>query len=240
MQYIKKDTKRYLLLGAILVLIGYTGYFYAVILHAEHIILKERIASVRNNLAHGVSLVDYLVKKHNDWDNGFYTEMLKPLVEILDAQPNVYVELLDDSLTTISERIVPETDLWAFDLRSHSDFMEQLLTENSGETVIICTNLKDNEPLDVYFYWRWIPTDKEYENRVLMLIGVTKYSVNTQLDCWVAYGIIALILTSAFFILGSIMMLTVERRQKAVPVVSTRRSNSEILRMSQGNTESKP
>jgi len=62
-------------------------------------------------------------------------------------------------------------------------------------------------PHDLYIYYRWIPTDKSLDNRLLVMIGVSKYSVNTNIGAWITYGALALIIISAIFIIGAVILL---------------------------------
>ena len=209
MYYAQNTTKKCLLLTAILILAGFAFYFHAACDHVYYTLLKERRAAAELNVDYFCDMVDYLVERDGGWDMERYRDTLVAFTECVDATSNVYAELMDESYMTLSERILPEEDSWWFEPREFPDLMKQLKTENAGTCDIVCP-CGSSESVTVYLHWRWVPTDIAHENRVLLMVGVTQYSVNASLASWVYGGVIALLFTAAVFIIGSIILLTAE------------------------------
>ena len=65
-----------------------------------------------------------------------------------------------------------------------------------------------------YLRWQWIPTDNEYDNRLLLLIGCSEYSVNTKINDSMVYSSAALLIVSSVCVVGSIMALTVRKPRR--------------------------
>ena len=206
-------------LGAIAILIGYALYFHFAKEHMFRSLLREKVVSIANDVNYVSAMVDYLVEQDGGWDDEKYRDALVFLTERIDATPNVYAELLDSHFKTLSDRIVPESDSWFFEPREFPDLMGLLLTENMGYFQVICPERmcpNTHKPLEVHLHWQWIPTSGQYENRVLLVVGVTQHSVNAALESWLIYGIVALLFTSAVFIVGSIILATAKRRKRSV------------------------
>jgi len=211
--YIHRDKKRYALCSAIPILMGFVGYFYMVFQHFEDSLLRVRLAAVTFEAEHFCNMVDYLVERDGGWEAEKYKEVFVFLVGRMDATSNSYAELLDEQLNKLSER-VPVFQSRTFDPREFPDFVNLLLAEDIGNHVILFDPMDGKTaPHDLYLHWRWVPTGKNYENRLLLIVGCTKYSVNTQFAAWIGYGLVALIVVTAMYVIASIMVLTVDRRR---------------------------
>ena len=200
------------LLVAIAILIAFAFYFHSAKEHVFRSLLHERVAAIKNDVDYVCDMVDYLVVEDGGWCVEKYRDSLAFLTERIDATPNVYAELMDGSFSAISNRVIPEGDSWWFDPRQCPDLMALLQSENTGNYSVMCP--ENGMPLEVHLHWRWIPTCGQHENRVLLIVGVTQYSVNTRIEDRFIYGIIALFFTSAVFVIGSMMLLTVEYRKR--------------------------
>ena len=209
--FVKKNIDRLTLLGAILILIAFCAYFHIVREHATHSILKQKLFDIECQIETVCSTIDTLVEKHNNWENGIYLDALSIFTTKMDAMPNMYAKLFDEQGNRLSDRIVLTDDKWSFDLSEYPELKEQFYQSVEGTAIVHCKK----RFIDVYFYWRWIPLGRMHENKMLMIIGVTKYSVCTELDRrLVNGGIIALIIVAAIFIVGSLAVRTVNRHRK--------------------------
>jgi len=210
MHYIHRDVKRYFLLLGIVILAGFAVYFQSAKDHVFKALLHEKVIAVEHDVNYICDTLNFLVAE-NGWEVEKYKDALMFLTEQLDATPNIYAELCDDQFNTLSHRIIPVDDSWAFNPRWYPDFVSAVQSADSGQYTISHPQ-KDAPPLIVYLHWRWIPTGS-YENKVLLSVGVTQYSVDTKLADWLTYGILALFFTATVFIVGSIMLLSVDRRK---------------------------
>ena len=210
--------RRYILLGEVLIMIGFAFYFHMAREHVFRSMLKEKAVAVANDVDYTCSMVDYLVEQDGGWEAAKYMDSLKFLTERIDATPNIYAELLDSQFTTLSNRIVPEDDKWYFEPREFPELMHRLKTENNGSCAVKCPERMcpySKNPLEIYLHWKWIPTNKQSENRVLLVVGVTQHSVNTALENWMVYGIIILMGTFLVSVICSFIQATVEKRKRS-------------------------
>jgi len=213
MYHIRINTRRWFLLGAILFLIGVAAYFHFAMEGILNALLQERFAAVKYEAEHICSIVDYLVDRDGGWEVEKYQGVFSFLVGKMDATSNSYAELLDEQLNKLSERH-PVFPSKTFDPKEYPDFLQLLLTENSGDYMVMFDPMDgETAPHPLYLYWRWVPTGKQHENRLLLIVGCTQYSVNARIADWLIYGILALFFISTIYAIGSLMILTVEKRK---------------------------
>jgi len=204
-----------LLLGAILFLTGFAFYFHYELGKAREALLQERFAAVKYEAEHICTIVDYLVDRDGGWEAEKYKGVFSFLAGRMDATSNSYAELLDEQLNKLSERH-PVFPSKTFDPQEYPDFLQLLMTEDFGDYVVMF-DPEDGQttPHPLYLYWRWVPTGNHHENRLLLIVGCTKYSVNASIADWSVHGIVALLFTSLVCIIASIATMTVERRKES-------------------------
>ena len=205
------DVKLYILLGISVVLTGFAIYFHVAREHVFHALLQEKIVAVGNDADYVRDVVAYLVEQDGGWDVERYRDVLAFLITRFDATPNIYAELLDEQFNTLSDRIIPVDDSWWFDLKQHPNLIEALKTKSSGSQSVVC-DLGNATLIKVYLHWHWLPTEGTHDNRVLFIIGLSQYSVHTQLATWMTYGLVALFGTTALLIASCIVVSAVRRK----------------------------
>ena len=213
MHYINKDTRRYILLGAILVLVCFTLRLHYAYADARYKLLQEKRANVTYTANHICKVVDYLVERDGGgWEAKKYKDVFSFLVGELDATANAYAELFDDQFNKLSER-TPVFPSRTFDIEEFPELKELLLADETGNYVVWFDPMDGKTaPHDLYLYWRWVPTGKHHENRLLLIVGCTKYSVSAELADWAMIDNVALLFISMSIIIVCMMMLSVDRR----------------------------
>ena len=56
-------------------------------------------------------------------------------------------------------------------------------------------------------YFRWVPTDTAWGNRLLTVVAISRYSVDTPLSGWIVYGTASLIIVTTLLNLVLVAML---------------------------------
>jgi hypothetical protein len=52
-----------------------------------------------------------------------------------------------------------------------------------------------------------VPTDAELDGRLLIMVGVSQFSIDTDIGEWLIWGAVALIVTTSAFIIGTVILL---------------------------------
>ena len=207
-----KEVRRHLLLGAIAVLIVFCAYFHCAISRFEETLLQERLSGYQSEVDCICNTIDYLVDLDKNWDTHNYQKTLSYMVSNIRATGDTYAELFDDQLN----RLPVGTPLLAglsFPLEEYPEIVDSVKSADNGKTRAQCVGPAERE-YDLSFYWRWVPTDRECKNRLLVVIGVSKCSVNASMRDPVTYGTAALIVVTSIFIVGSLMIVTVRKSHK--------------------------
>jgi len=139
-----------------------------------------------------------------DWDAFEYAEVLSNVATQIDATGGTYCQLFDWSLMGLSDR-TPLFDGAPFDPFEYPAIVQAVRENESGEASVWFEG-KGIVPHRMHLYYRWVPTDGTLQNRLLMIVGVSKFSVNTGISSGVTYGAAALIAVSAVFIVGSVVL----------------------------------
>jgi len=201
------DKRKYIFAVAILILIAFCWYFYFAFNHVENLLLHEKIIDRQFDTDLMCTQIDLFVDKSNDWGIYDYTSILSFIVSYMDAISgrSSYAELFNADFDSLSERSVFFTGA-PFDLKEHPELIEEIRANETGNITV----LFDKEgipPHELYLYYRWIPTDSMVENRLLIITGVSKYSVNTDIGVEIIFGAVALIIVSAIFIISTVILL---------------------------------
>ena len=201
------NIKCYILLGASITLAAFILYFYGASVQGKREMLAAKMKSLEYNVDHVCNLVDYFIDRDGGWDVEKHKGTFVVLTESIDAMPEVYAELMDCQLNTISQRIVPETDHWQFDPKQHPDLMEHIQSEGNGYYTVV-HKISRHLSVEVSLHWRWVPIDDRYDNRILLLVGVSMYSINTEVVKLIVLGAVLLIIIPVVFSVIYLMLLT--------------------------------
>ena len=112
---------------------------------------------------------------------------LRESVEYLDNVYQVYAaayKQVNGKLYLFTKRNFATSIL---DPMSYPGFVEAIRSRNSGYYVIGYT--PDNQTYrDMHLYFRWMPLYADADKRYLVVSGVSRYSVVTQIPIWVSIG----------------------------------------------------
>ena len=197
--------RRYLLMFGIFLLGSFAFYFYHAKLDMEKQLLKENILYAERYLDCICTTVDYLSELNGDWETGRYIPALTNFTSHFDTLSNVYAELFNENFESVSVRNIHDDDKWIgapFNPTLYPAVRELLSTQSVGKAVIPYAN--PYETIHIHLRWRWVPTGEKYNDKMLMIVGVSDYSVTSRISPQIIYGIIALLFCAAVYILVAI------------------------------------
>ena len=141
----------------------------------------------------------------NNWDTYDYAAVASGTVAMLDDMFGTYAELFDQNIKNLSERS-QTFELVDFSATNYPELVQAMRENDRGEWTVWLDE-PGAPPHNVYIYYRWVPTDASLQNRLLIALGVSKHTIDNNISAWVAYGAVALIMVSAVFIVGSVILL---------------------------------
>jgi hypothetical protein len=108
-------------------------------------------------------------------------------VEYIDNIHQIYGSVFrprGDQLIPITRRVYETTE---FDPREHQEFIYAVYAQEKGELTLGYAP-EDQEYRDIHLYFRWMPLYSPFEDRYLVVTGVSEHSIVTQISVWVSAG----------------------------------------------------
>ena len=189
-EYFKKNIRVILISSLIFMVFVYYNIF---ALNLSYYFLHEKIKDRQMMIDLICDIAD------NDGNRESLTEIINEIDSYGDK--GTYCELFDKDLNGLSDR-TPHFSSFQFNPLVYSDFLRDVKINNRGKSELILNdkNIPDHV---IYMYFRWIYRDTD--EPLLIVIGVSKFSVETDIDGWLKTG--AWLIAAAFSITGVISFI---------------------------------
>ena len=163
----------------------------------ERMLLAEKLIEKQLELALVTEQIDISIKKDDDWESAHthYAESIMTSLEMLDRVPMTYAAVFDEDLQNLSARS-PSYDGWPFEPEKFPEFIKDVMAKDSGSLVLPFTPPGSVER-DMHLYFRWMPSDKTLPHRLLGVVAISRYTINTKISMWVQVTAIILIIATA-------------------------------------------
>jgi len=198
-------SNRYLILVAFIILIAFCVFFYFAAGAMQESLINEKYIDRKLDVDLLCGAVDRLVAIRDDWNEYDYTAIIQEIVESLDATSRTCNQLLDMDLNMIAARTPMFSDSPII-VTEYPSLVEAIRENESGE----CTIWFDKPGIpshEVKVYFRWVPIDPLAANRLLVMVGVSRFTIDHEVIGLVAYGEAALIIVAAVFVLCAVIMM---------------------------------
>ena len=196
---------KYLFLLPILLMIAFSVFFSILMDEIGNAILHEKMVEKRLNIDLIDSQIDRFIEMDEDWDTYDYVSILAYDMQKLDEMPLTFAALYDFELNNISARS-PSYESKPFDPMSYEEFVIAVNNNERGDLIVPFAP-PDSEERDMLIYFRWVPTDTTLEKRLLTVVAISRYSVDTPLANWIVYGTVTLILITTLLNLALVAVL---------------------------------
>ncbi|MDR1539713.1 MAG: hypothetical protein LBU32_17275 [Clostridiales bacterium] len=201
-----KESKKYLFLLPIVLMIAFSMFFRYAFNELQNQLLSEKFMEKKALVDLLADHTDYFIAKDDDWETeyDYYRETLIRSCEEIDRLPMTFAALYNDRLEilTTSEPSYSIT----FSPLEYDDFHEAIQLSLYGE-LNLYFNPPDSAPRTVRVFYRWVPTDVTLEGRLLMVVGISTFSINNNISSWVVFGAILLIAVTTFLNFAMVGML---------------------------------
>ncbi len=162
----------------------------------------------------GISLLNQRTEGHNFYINTIcetieslpeekrpHLETVIQLISKIDTQPGIYCELFDNDLNSLSIRTLTWKDS-PFSVTDFNDLLELVASESNGYTQYHFDPIGKRPEQDMNVHWRHID-----ELSVIVVVGISKHSIDNQYINNIILTTAALILVSSIIIIFSITVL---------------------------------
>jgi hypothetical protein len=147
--------------------------------------------TVHNSLLYIVSVVDRFVEANADWGQYDYTSVLTQVFTGIDEMSAIRVTLLNHDLTPITGRFIDDLGT-PYDLLGCEDFVKAVSESEDRGQLTVTVNDGVTKPYELLIYFKKIPTG-DYENKLIAVYGVSKYSVEDNFASWLTWGVVGLV-----------------------------------------------
>ena len=162
----------------------------------DRMLLAEKVIEKKFEIELIAEQTDRFIEKSSDWDSNYdhYISTILISVEMLDQLEMTYAAVFDENLENLSARS-PSYEGSPFEPETHQEFVDAIHNTEMGDLIIPFTP-PGAEMRDMYLHYRWIPSDSSLDNRVLAVVAISKYSVNTNISTWVQVAAIIVVIAA--------------------------------------------
>jgi len=169
--------------AAMLVLLCF--YLFTTYNYINEILLQEKIIDRTNE-------IDRFIDLFSEWKSEECNEVLTAYINKIDASGGTYAELFDGDLNSVSIR-TPLFKETPFELQNYPALMELIRVNERGLTSVWFEGV---DSFELNIYYRWV------NDHDLVVIGVSKYAVDTEISYVMTYRSMMFVVIIAVFVLG--------------------------------------
>ena len=178
----------------------------------DRMLLAEKLIEKRLEIALIAEQTDLSIRKDNDWEQAHehYTDNIMVSMELLDRVDMTYAAVFSGNLQNLSARS-PSYEGSPFEPNGYPEYVKAVMENENGDLVVPFTP-PGSQKRDMYLHYQWMPSDQSLQYRVLAVIAISKYTVNTRISTLVQITAILLIITTL------VIAIFIWRRRMAVSI----------------------
>ena len=179
-----------LVLAAIAILVGFSLISNGI----DNMLLSEKLIEKQLEIDLIAEQTDFSVKKDNDWISAYehYADSIMISMELLDRVDMTYAAVFDENLQNLSARS-PSYEGSPFEPNEYPEYLEAVKVNESGNVVLPFTP-PGAKARDMYLHYQWLPSDTSQPHRLLVVVAISKYTINTRVSTWVQITSILLVI----------------------------------------------
>ena len=159
----------------------------------DDMLLREKLIEKQLEINLIAEQTDLFVDKDEDWDSAYehYVDSIITTVELLDRVSMTYAAVFDENLENLSARS-PSYEGSPFEPNLSAEYVQAVGEKESGNVVIPFTP-PGSEERDMHLYFRWLPSDTALPHRILVVIAISKFTVDMGLASWLQIPAVLLV-----------------------------------------------
>ena len=161
----------------------------------DNMLLAEKLIEKQLALDLIAEQTDSSIKKHNDWETSYehYVSSVLTSMELIDRVPMTYAAVFDANLQNLSARS-PSYEGAPYKPDDFPDFITAVKANEHGSLALPFTPPGSKER-DMFLHYKWLPSDPTQPNRLLGVVAISKYTINTKVSQWVQITALVLVVT---------------------------------------------
>lgn len=184
-----KSFYKYVVLFPLIFILASCSFYSAAYTEIINERIEQKSQTITNFVDNIATSIDYLTDQGVNWQvEESYSDYVRSVVETIDTRYMVFGAVYNEDLQLISKH--HESEVTAhFDPMVYGEFVDKVSHEERGFSELTYYNEK-HDKLKWKLYFRWVPTNKNVQGRVLVVTAVCGDSVKTTFSSWVSVGII--------------------------------------------------
>ena len=165
----------------------------------DDMLLAEKLVEKQLEIDLIAEQTDLSIKKDNDWERAHdhYVNNIMISLELLDRVEMTYAAVFDENLQNLSARS-PSYEGSPFEPNVYPAYVEMVKANESGFFVVPFTPPGSAER-DMHLHFQWLPSDTSLPNRLLAVVAISKYTINTKVSTWVQRTAVLLVVALLAF-----------------------------------------
>ena len=176
----------------------------------DRMLLAEKLIEKQLGIDLIAEQTDRSIKKYNDWESAHehYIDSVVISVELLDRVEMTYAAVFDENLQNLSARS-PSYEGSPFEPNVFPEYVAAVKANERGNLVLPFTP-PGREKRDMYLHFRWLPSDKVLPHRLLVVVAISRYTINTKVSMWVQIAANLLVIATFAVVLFAWRKRTIE------------------------------
>jgi len=201
-------TRKYLFLYLlpVIIMITFTVFFLMTTDEMQNNLIKEKFAEKKLEVAMIANHADAFIAQNNDWStkHNYYKQSIIFDMQALDSADMTYAVVFDSTLTPLSSQV---NYTGGFNPLAYPDFISAINNNNIGDAVYHFAPT-DGPERDIYLHYQWIPTGPQYNDRFLVVVAISRYTILTQMSVGYQWGAAALIIITTLLNMITVFIMT--------------------------------
>ena len=201
--FLMKGWRKFLLAYAMLMLALFCVYFQIVLASSEQRAVWQQAWEKKQDVDLLCGIVEKLLEMDRVYNMDYrYDEVLQYAVSYIESNyTSTYAQLFNESLEALTPLSPGVGGGKKHNPLDYPEFVEAVATSESG-SLTYWYGTSQAGGREVHMTFRWVPTDAAHSSRYLIAVGISKYTIQESMNPWMAYGTVALILSTSVFIIG--------------------------------------
>ena len=190
----------------LLIVFVFGAFFKLIQIDATRAALNEKAMERQINLDIIGSQIDRFIELDDDWDSYDYKSIVAYSLEYLDNLDMTFAAAYDANFKELSER-APSYINAPFEPIEQAAFLDAI-AENESGMIDLWYEAEGVTGRTMKTAWKWIPTDNSLDNRFLLVVAVSEYSIQNAAFDWVLIGtaMVTFVTGGALLLLASLFV----------------------------------
>ena len=151
----------------------------------DRMLLAEKVIEKQFQVGLIAEQINHALEKDNNWtrEHDYYADTILTSMEMIDELDMTYAAVFDENLQNLSARS-PSYVGSPFEPGGYPEYVKAVQSTESGNLVMPFTP-PGSATRDMYLYYQWLPADTSLPDRLLSVVAISKYTINTRISTWV-------------------------------------------------------